>query len=342
MSVIVTMTCPLSAIIKSCATRVDLLRELGDIILKDDPFSINTEVPPLIIASQHVKDNTAREVFEYLINHGANVEDTADLHNEYDSINALRFLIPRNQIEGIKFLIEKGINIDATWELNKFSGWCPITLAIECHSPKILKLLIDHGADLSLPGAADHSPLHFLLLSEVQSHQCQTVTRIYDTMFNILIDSGVDLNRIGQRVWIPGSDTFINVSPLQYAIELGLKHRIEKLIRIGADTSIKTEDGESIVDIADPKLKNWLEHILVDAFKTPALRPETIHDRIIDFDIRLKVVETMVRDMITLAPGTERVAELRKEFYELANGHDDDIDIPISDSDESVYTTDEE
>ena len=106
-------------------------------LLKDgvEPNLEIEEVPLLIIA---LKRKASLEVIKELINAGANMHYT----NE-DGVSVLDEAIESKNLEIVKFLVESGIDVNAT---KRGSGFTPLMVATTLGNSELVEFLLQNGA----------------------------------------------------------------------------------------------------------------------------------------------------------------------------------------------------
>jgi ankyrin repeat protein len=124
-------------------------------------------------------------------------------------------------------------------------GFPPLGLAIFFRRPHVAKLLIERGADVSMPSAnAQHvAPLH----AAAAVCDCDTA--------RLLLARGADPNARQQN----------DFTPLHGAASRGDLEFAKLLVAHGADRNARTADGKSVADVAreraQPAFAEWIETI---------------------------------------------------------------------------------
>ncbi len=145
----------------------------------------------------------------------------------YQLINA----IIDNQLEKVKNLIDK-LGVDVV--TNK-SGWAPLHWACRNEKFKIVKFLIEQGADVNVKATEDGwTPLFWSY-----RNNSLDVTKL-------LLENGADVN-VQANASEPG------FTPLHWAVQCKKLELVKFLVQYGADTTIKGTNGETALD----KLKTW-------------------------------------------------------------------------------------
>ncbi|WP_157150874.1 ankyrin repeat domain-containing protein [Brachyspira sp. SAP_772] len=156
------------------------------------------------------------------------IKDDTDLNKEYDKITPLNLAAARNDKEMLKFLVEKGADIN----LEDGYGYTPLIRAMKYRNIGLAKDIIDLKPDLNaICSATGDTPLTYL----VREVWFGTDVCYY------LIKNGADINKKNKD-----GDT-----PLIVAVEnvVGSYGMLGVLINMGADYNIKNKEGQTAMDI---------------------------------------------------------------------------------------------
>lgn len=144
----------------------------------------------------------------------------------------LHWAVDNKHLDIVKLLIEHGADVNVSDEL----GMTPVHLAASNGSAEIAKLLVDNGADIMARTTVD--PLSI----------SAGLSRYGDTPLHwaanyevglILIDKGADVNAIGED----------NKTPLHHAAQLGTPELVRLLLTKGSKASAKDRMGRTPMDI---------------------------------------------------------------------------------------------
>ncbi len=183
-----------------------------------------------------------------------------------EGIAAVHQAARNDHTEMMKVMIEKGVNINITEDAPQEIGTTPLHIACIHGNTRMVKLLMDSGADDSMKTSQGETPAHFVvqmkqrykeLKSEVRGEMLQALSDI-DTPRNdgktpiillqsmdygmvcdltlLLIERDVDLNRAdnnGNTVLLAHTDNICN------------KDVVKELIRAGADVNAKNNAGDT-------------------------------------------------------------------------------------------------
>lgn len=147
---------------------------------------------------------------------------------KYDSFeHRLDLAIKQDDLAVIQKLIADGLDVNREMTT---TGWPLLMHAIDAEASDVAKEFISAGADVNLQDSSGETSLHFA-----------AVANDID-MLQVLIDAGADINR--QGAW--GS------TPL-HRTDCGECQDL--LVRNGADPAIKNEDGLSVDDLNEVRVK---------------------------------------------------------------------------------------
>lgn len=140
-------------------------------------------------------------------------------------LNAAR----QGSMETAKILLEAGVDINSTYGLNVE---LPLYVAAEKNFPDIVRLLIEHGADIEARSRDGNTALHIAALN--QSEQA----------LKAILELGAGVNTIS---------AFNGRPALQIAAEKGFLETVRILLGYGANTAIKDSDGRTALYLAAAK-----------------------------------------------------------------------------------------
>ncbi|MBW5389544.1 ankyrin repeat domain-containing protein, partial [Brachyspira hampsonii] len=156
------------------------------------------------------------------------IKDDTDLNKQYDKITPLGLAAARNDKEMVKFLAEKGADIN----LEDGYGYTPLIIAMKYRNIGLVKDIIDLKPDLNaICSATGDTPLTYL----VREVWFGTDACYY------MIKNGADVNKKNDN-----GDT-----PLIVAVEnvVGSYGMLGVIINMGADYNIKNKEGKTAMDI---------------------------------------------------------------------------------------------
>ncbi|MCI8670313.1 MAG: hypothetical protein HFI34_12490 [Lachnospiraceae bacterium] len=188
-----------------------------------------------------------------------------------EGIAAVHQAARNDHIEMMKVMLEKGVNINLTEDAPQEIGTTPLHIACIHGNTRMVKLLMDSGADDSLKTSSGETPAHFVvqmkqrykeLKPEVRAEMLQALSDI-DTPRNdgktpiillqsmdysivcdltlLLIERDVDLNR---------ADNNGNTVLLAHTYNICNKDIVKELIRAGADVNAKNNAGDTALHYA--------------------------------------------------------------------------------------------
>jgi ankyrin repeat protein len=117
----------------------------------------------------------------------------------------------------LRLLLEHGADVN----LQSNAGWTPLLRASFNAAPEVVHLLLEHGADINVPNEDGWTPLHW-----ASSNRGQEVVRL-------LLEHGADINVLNNAGWTPLHRASFNAAP--EVVRLLLEH--------GADINVPDEDG---------------------------------------------------------------------------------------------------
>ena len=156
------------------------------------------------------------------------IKDDTDLNKQYDKITPLNLAAARNDKEMVKFLVEKGADIN----LEDGYGYTPLIIAMKYRNIGLAKDIIDLKPDLNaICSATGDTPLTYL---------AREVWFGTDLCY-YMIKNGADVNKKNDN-----GDT-----PLIVAVQnvVGSYGMLGVIINMGADYNIKNKEGKTAMDI---------------------------------------------------------------------------------------------
>ncbi|MEI0604084.1 ankyrin repeat domain-containing protein [Brachyspira alvinipulli] len=156
------------------------------------------------------------------------IKDDTDLNKQYDKITPLGLAAARNDKEMVKFLVEKGADIN----LEDGYGYTPLIISMKYRNIDLVKDIIDLKPDLNaICSATGDTPLTYL----VREVWFGTDACYY------MIKNGADVNKKNKD-----GDT-----PLIVAVKnvVGSYGMLGVIINMGADYNIKNKEGKTAMDI---------------------------------------------------------------------------------------------
>ncbi|GAU98197.1 hypothetical protein RvY_09375-2 [Ramazzottius varieornatus] len=215
--------------------------------------------------------------------------------SQEDGMTALHQACIDDRLDMVKFLVERHADINR----GDNEGWTPLHATASCGYLDIARFLIDHGArvdivnnDGELPiDIADTDEMENLLQTEIykqgidislarseeeqimmkdvkswyegnsmreQVHPKTGATPLhvasakgYLEVMRMLLELGVDINARDVDGW----------TPLHAAAHWGQRESCKTLVENGCDMDAKTSMGQTILDVCDPELINFLEDL---------------------------------------------------------------------------------
>ena len=197
---------PLSTAVRAHPEIVDALLDEGANI--NEPNSDG--VTPVLEA---VRSNNL-DLVKRMIDRGANIWATDEARS-----NALHYITEDNP-ELAKFLIEKGLHMDARGDF----GETPLMHAMIAGTPKVARMLVENGADVTIVDNRLRTPLHLANMMDIE-------------MMRLLIENGADVN---------AKDSKGN-TPLFYLPYKASEKYVDLLLAHGADINAKNYKGDSVL-----------------------------------------------------------------------------------------------
>ncbi|WP_028330146.1 ankyrin repeat domain-containing protein [Brachyspira alvinipulli] len=160
------------------------------------------------------------------------IKDDTDLNKQYDKITPLGLAAARNDKEMVKFLVEKGADIN----LEDGYGYTPLIIAMKYRNIGLVKDIIDLKPDLNaICSATGDTPLTYLV----------DKVKFGSDICYYLIKNGADVNKKNNN-----GDTPLIVSVQNFILSYGM---LGVLINMGADYNIKNKEGKTAMDIVIEK-----------------------------------------------------------------------------------------
>ena len=186
----------------------------------------------------------------------ASLRDTVELampHSEQQTaVSALHHAIVNGSDKSIALLLLA----NGAADVNHFHNGTPLHLAVTCGRWRIVRLLIDCGADVSFVMPGFGSPLHraAMLVPSSNGVSHKTIRRI----IRLLIRSRVDIDARGAGV---DNDR----TALHCAATAGNVVAVSELLRFGANLDIQTNSGETALSLATKHNKRDVVCLLLTA-----------------------------------------------------------------------------
>ncbi|WP_028331066.1 ankyrin repeat domain-containing protein [Brachyspira alvinipulli] len=160
------------------------------------------------------------------------IKDDTDLNKQYDKITPLNLAAARNDKEMVKFLVEKGADIN----LEDGYGYTPLIIAIKYRNIGLAKNIIDLKPDLNaICSATGDTPLTYLVNAKKYGGVAY--------LCYYMIKNGADINKKNKEGNTP---LMIAAASYNYAI-------VGVLVNMGADYNIKNKEGQTAIDIASAR-----------------------------------------------------------------------------------------
>ncbi|PCG18899.1 ankyrin repeat domain-containing protein [Brachyspira sp. G79] len=160
------------------------------------------------------------------------IKDDTDLNKQYDNITPLNLAAARNDKEMVKFLVEKGADIN----LEDGYGYTPLMKAIDYYNIGLAKNIIDLKPDLNaICSATGDTPLTYLVNAKKYGGGAD--------LCYYMIKNGADINKKNKEGNTP---LMIAAASYNYGI-------VGVLVNMGADYNIKNKEGKTAIDIASAR-----------------------------------------------------------------------------------------
>lgn len=195
--------------------KVKALLEADSTLLesRDDRLSYQGNTPLISACWRPGSNNWQATVANFLIDSGSNI-------NARNNNGATPLYFAVKDFDLTQRLIEKGADIN----IRAYGDYTPLHQAAFSGNLKVVKLLIDHGADPNANGA-EGTAVHFIIKTN----------RANEQMIKLLVENGTKLNQ---------SFSFGNTE-LHLAVFEGLTEIIPILVKLGADVNITNDYGHT-------------------------------------------------------------------------------------------------
>ncbi|ASJ22277.1 ankyrin repeat domain-containing protein [Brachyspira hampsonii] len=169
------------------------------------------------------------------------IKDDTDLNKQYDNITPLGLAAARNDKEMVKFLAEKGADIN----LEDGYGYTPLMKAIDYYNVGLAKNIIDLRPDLNaICSATGDTPLTYLVNANKYGGGAD--------LCYYMIKNGADINKKNKE-----GNTPLMIAAASYSYGI-----VGVLANMGADYNIKNKEGQTAIDIASARNdKSALHHL---------------------------------------------------------------------------------
>ncbi|XP_046562245.1 ankyrin repeat domain-containing protein 50-like [Haliotis rubra] len=195
--------------------------EVVKYVLSQNMVDINGRVRCGRTAVMLAAANGHRDVVEMFVDQGATVSFVDEAGN-----NILHCACRKGDMEAVKYILsQKMVDINSYGPRKK----TPVMVAAEHGHKEVVKLLVTHGADLSLSVKGRDNILH------IACNRGQ-----FDVVKYLLSLSSVDINSRGYN----------KRTPLMAAVEHGHKEVVELLVTHRADLSLSVKGRDNILHIA--------------------------------------------------------------------------------------------
>ncbi|WP_020004698.1 ankyrin repeat domain-containing protein [Brachyspira innocens] len=160
------------------------------------------------------------------------IKDDTDLNKQYDKITPLNLASARNDKEMVKFLVEKGADIN----LEDGYGYTPLMKAIDYYNVGLAKNIIDLKPDLNaICSATGDTPLTYLVNANKYGGGAD--------LCYYMIKNGADINKKNKE-----GNTPLMIAAASYSYGI-----VGVLVNMGADYNIKNKEGKTAIDIASAR-----------------------------------------------------------------------------------------
>jgi ankyrin repeat protein len=235
---------------ENCAACVKVLLDNKADINLPDPDGVS----PLLLAIM----NTNWDLAKQLITAGADVNEW-DMFGEAPLFTAIGLrnqvtsgkasIDPLNETKGIaivRLLLERGANSNMQLFFRPANvrgatntrGSTPLIRAVNNADMEVMKLLLEHGADVNLMMADRQTAIMAVLTGRAPEAQALEMIRI-------LHDAGADVNVIAL---VNHREESRGGTALHYAVRKRYKEVIKKLVEYGIDMNAKDQDGLTALD----------------------------------------------------------------------------------------------
>ena len=160
------------------------------------------------------------------------IKDDTDLNKQYDNITPINLAAARNDKEMVKFLAEKGADIN----LEDGYGYTPLIIAIKYRNIGLAKNIIDLKPDLNaICSATGDTPLTYLVNANKYGGGAD--------LCYYMIKNGADINKKNKE-----GNTPLMIAAASYSYGI-----VGVLVNMGADYNIKNKEGKTAIDIASAR-----------------------------------------------------------------------------------------
>jgi len=212
----------------------------GDIHMIRDPTEDHTEDRDLFFGPytgynplQYACVKNKPEIVKYLVDKGANV-------NSQDEVGSTPLhYSAESSLEIVKYLVNKGAYVNA----QNNNDETPLHLAIEKTSLEIVKYLVDKGADVNTKNEEGLTPLHYA---------CSYGT--LEIVKYLVEKKNADVN----------SQDYDDFTPLHIAVSKNSLEIVKYLVDKGADINSKNNENKTPLDIARIKGNNEIVDFLTN------------------------------------------------------------------------------
>lgn len=171
---------------------------------------------PLSLACSRTKNDRSLSIIKYLIDNGADIMNSDGMQN----INPIRLLIQNKNMEGVLYLIQKGV-LPQDENL--------LTDAVLTSNSAMVKLLVDHQSNINgTYSLFELTPLHQACMSPIVSPE----------IVEILLANGA----------CPNVRSKTQETPLHYACQKGNVSKVVLLLKFGANIDSPNKHGFSPLD----------------------------------------------------------------------------------------------